>query len=71
MNAFIAASEVHAVAVQNVLRRSASRLVAALPSAFAACRADRNASQPNIGKNLQARTRNRVIETKNIISGTP
>ena len=67
MKAFMAELEVQSVAVQKVLWRSASTLVATLPGVFAAWRAERSASQPNIGKNRQERTRNRVMEMKNML----
>ena len=64
MNSRIAASDAHAVAVQNVFRRSASNLAAKLPAAARAWRSDRNVYTAKPGINRQERTRNRVIETK-------
>src|ERR1051326_1617658 len=67
MKAFSADSVDHMVRVQNVLRRSRMSTTARLPSAAAACRAERKDSQKKIGKYHHERRRNRVTETIGIL----
>jgi hypothetical protein len=68
MKAFIAASDDQLVPVQKVPWRSRSTLTARLPSARAACHALRRACTRKAGRNVQERTRSRVMETSGMRS---